>query len=225
MPDVSSQIDNVAEQISLNIDKASNELLADLYAIRRSMTAGQFTEIMLNADIEGMLTKKIAKAESLYINAHKTVLEGTKGFASIEPKKLTMFLEFNKQAFDKSIVTPLAANMKDTIARGIVAGLRESEIVAMVESTTISVAQIETVVNTQLNNYSRVVTNEMMKNAPKTAKYTYVGPSDDKTRPYCAEMIEAGELTLEQIEEKFADALIAGGGYNCRHKWEITDAG
>ena len=224
MPD-QQQIDNVAEQISTMIDKAGNELLADLYKIKRSMTAGAFAEIMLKADIEGMLTKKLQNADLLYITAHRTVLEGTKGFADIDPNKLTMFLEFNKQAFDTSIISNISANLKDVIGRGISAGLAETDILAMVTETTLSKHQVRTAINTQLNNYSRVVTNEMMKNAPKTARYSYVGPQDDKTRPKCAEMYGAGELTLKQLDSKYPAAKIAGGGFNCRHKWEMTYAG
>ena len=36
-------------------------------------------------------------------------------------------------------------------------------------------------------------------------------------------MASAGELTLDQIVSQFGEApLVDGGGFNCRHKWEIA---
>ena len=219
------QIVDVAEGISLMVDRAGSEIVADLYQIRRSMTAGAFADLMLEADIEGILKKKLTKADSMFISGHKSVLESTMGFAEINPDKLSLFIEFNRDAFEKSVITNISGTMKDTIARGVSAGLSEGEIALMVKDTTLTAAQVKTVVNTQLNNYSRVVTNEMMKVAPKNAKYRYVGPQDEKTRPICVEMGGVGELTLKELDASYPSAKIAGGGYNCRHKWEISDVG
>ena len=77
---------------------------------------------------------------------------------------------------------------------------------------------MQTLVNTTLNSYSRQVTNQMMSIAPKTTKYVYIGPVDDRTRDECLDMASAGALTLEQIISQFGEApLIDGGGFNCRH--------
>ena len=36
-------------------------------------------------------------------------------------------------------------------------------------------------------------------------------------------MASAGRLTLDQIKSQFGEAvLVDGGGFNCRHKWEIA---
>jgi hypothetical protein len=35
-------------------------------------------------------------------------------------------------------------------------------------------------------------------------------------------MLHAGELTLDEIEERFPGSLIDGGGFNCRHSWELV---
>ena len=63
----------------------------------------------------------------------------------------------------------------------------------------------------------------MMKNAPATTKYVYVGPVDDRTRDECLDMAAEGEITESEILTKFGEAVLAdGGGFNCRHKWEIA---
>ena len=74
---------------------------------------------------------------------------------------------------------------------------------------------METLINTSLNTYSRTVTNEMMKVAPKNTKYVYVGPIDDRTRDECLDMASVGELTESQIISQFGEApLTDGGGFN-----------
>ena len=63
----------------------------------------------------------------------------------------------------------------------------------------------------------------MMDIAPSNTKYVYIGPVDEKTRDECLQMASAGRLTLEQIKSQFGEAvLVDGGGFNCRHKWEIA---
>ena len=82
---------------------------------------------------------------------------------------------------------------------------------------------MQTLVNTTLNTYSRQVTNQMMKVAPNNTKYIYIGPLDDRTRDECLEYANAGELTEAQIESNgWSASLSDGGGFNCRHKWEIA---
>lgn len=63
-------------------------------------------------------------------------------------------------------------------------------------------------------------------------KYSYYGPNDKLTRPFCRHLIAAtknGKLyTRKQIEEMENDQLpnpfITGGGYNCRHSWALHAA-
>ena len=63
----------------------------------------------------------------------------------------------------------------------------------------------------------------MMDIAPSNTKYVYIGPVDEKTRDECLQMASAGRLTLDQIKSQFGEAvLVDGGGFNCRHKWEIA---
>ena len=61
-----------------------------------------------------------------------------------------------------------------------------------------------------------------MDTLPSAQKYRYDGPLDDSTRDECVDMINAGELTENQIISQFSgygDVLISGGGFNCRHQW------
>ena len=218
-----NEIDKTSEQIVKLVDKARADVLKQLYDIRRAYTLGAFTDLMLTIDLEGTLKNKLKNALSVYANAHRGVLETTIGFSEIDPKALTSLAKLNEQLFDNSIIRTISGNMRNKLVSGVQAGLTLTEITESVISSSISNAQMETLINTTLNTYSRQVTNQMMKNAPNNTKYVYVGPVDSVTRDECLDMAGAGELTLDQIITQFGEApLVDGGGFNCRHKWEIA---
>jgi len=221
-----SDIDNSAELIADLVDKARTELVNDLYKLGLNTDdATAFAQSLLDLDVEGTLKKKLQKATSVYANAHRKVLESTIGFAEIKAATLTTFAQLNEQIFDNSIIRTISGNIKTEVSKGILAGLTADEILVNVSSSSISNAQMQTLVNTTLNSYSRTITNQMMNVAPANTKYVYIGPVDEKTRPECLSMASAGRITESQIKSKFgASVLVDGGGFNCRHKWEIASS-
>tara|TARA_R100001443_G_C3354588_1_gene177649 strand:+ start:1042 stop:1758 length:717 start_codon:yes stop_codon:yes gene_type:complete len=221
-----SDIDNSAQIIADLVDKARTELVNDLYKLGLNTDdATAFAQSLLDLDVEGTLKKKLQKATSAYANAHRQVLESTIGFAEIEAATLTTFAQLNEQIFDNSIIRTISGNIKTEVSKGILAGLTADEILVNVSSSSISNAQMQTLVNTTLNSYSRTITNQMMNVAPANTKYVYIGPVDEKTRPECLSMASAGRITESQIKSKFgASVLVDGGGFNCRHKWEIASS-
>ena len=215
------QIDKASEQIVRIVDQARADILTDLYNIKRTMTLGAFIEIVSTIDIEGTLKKKVQKATAVYANAHRNVLESTIGFAKVESNILTGLATLNEQLFDNSIIRVISGHIRTQIVKGVQAGLPVTDIIDGVINASVSNAQMQTLVNTTLNTYSRQVTNQMMANAPKNTKYVYIGPVDDRTRDECLDMASVGELTESQIISQFGEApLTDGGGFNCRHKWE-----
>ena len=216
-------IDKSSEQIANLVDQARSDLLADLYNIKRTMTLGSFIEIVSTIDLENTLKNKLKKATAVYANAHRNVLTSTIGFGKVDGSILTGLARLNEQLFDSSIVRTIAGHIRTQVVKGVQAGLSLTEIADNLVDASISNSQMQTLVNTSLNTYSRQVTNQMMDIAPKTTKYVYIGPVDDRTRDECLDMSSAGALTLEQITSRFGDAvLVDGGGFNCRHKWEIA---
>ena len=217
-------IDRSSEQIANLVDKARAELVSSLYLIGKEIgDVGEFAEALLTIDIEGSLKSKLQKATSIYANAHRNVLESTIGFADINPRALATFATLNEQLFDNAIIRTISGNIRTQVVRGLQAGMTALEITEGVVSSSISNAQMQTLVNTTLNSYSRQVTNQMMDIAPSNTKYVYIGPVDEKTRDECLQMASAGRLTLDQIKSQFGEAvLVDGGGFNCRHKWEIA---
>jgi len=115
----------------------------------------------------------------------------------------------------------LAAQMQQQLSLGVFTGLTREQIIANIESAALSASQVETLVTTSLNNYSRSVTRSMMDEEPDDTLYQYIGPIDGKTRDICLLMGSSPPITSEQIEREFGSSVLSfGGGYNCRHKWQ-----
>ena len=223
-----SNIDANAIKIAELVDKARAELIQDLYKVGNEIKDAEvFVETMLQIDIKGTLKNKLKNATNIYINAHRQVLETTIGFENISGAVVTGLAQLNQEVFDDTLVNTIASHIRNEVVTGIQSGLTATQIIQSVTQSSISNAQIQTLVTTTLNDYSRTVTNEMMKVAPTNSKYVYIGPIDNKTRAECILYASEGALTLEEIESKgWEGTLTKGGGFNCRHKWEIaTDIG
>ena len=135
-------------------------------------------------------------------------------------EELQQLIAINMGVWDSYMVY-LSAQMQQQLVQGVYAGLTPDQIVENILSSGLSEGQLETLVTTALNNYSRMVTTSMMKDAPKDTKYIYIGPLDGKTRDACVQQMSVGSVTYSEIVKKFgSDVLVYGGGYNCRHKWE-----
>ena len=118
----------------------------------------------------------------------------------------------------------MAQIIKKEVVKGIISGTGIQSVVESVRGQgALSSAQLQTLINTAMNEYSRSVTKVMMDKMPKQTKYVYIGAIDDVTRDDCLDMAAAGALTEAEIINRFGDAvLVDGGGFNCRHKWEIS---
>ncbi len=219
-----NQIDNLSEQISLILNKAREELIFDLFKLGEELNDEVlFMKAIQELDIADALRKKTIKASSLYVNAHRKVLESTIGFAQIEAGTLSSFIALNQSVLDNAVINTVAAHIRNEVAKGMLAGLSPQAIADSVASASVSTKQIETLINTSLSTYGRMVTNQMMKVAPSNTKYVYIGPLDDRTRDECLEYAGAGAITEAQIISNGWEASLSdGGGFNCRHKWEIA---
>jgi hypothetical protein len=223
-----NKIDIASDQIADLVEKARAEMVRDLYNINSNIgNIDLFIASLIDLDIEGTLKNKLQKATSIYANAHRQVLESTIGFAQIQSGSLSLFAALDQNIFDSTITRVIAEQIKNQVIRGVKAGLSADAVIESVINSSISNAQMKTLVNTTLNTYSRQITNEMMDIAPDNTKFVYVGPIDEKTREICREFYGAGKITQKEIKskgEKWKKSLIDGGGYNCRHKWEIASS-
>ena len=115
----------------------------------------------------------------------------------------------------------LATQIQQQVALGSFAGLTRAEIIKNITDAALSSAQVQTLVTTTLNNYSRSVTRTIMAEEPDNTLYQYIGPIDGRTRDICLQMGKSTPLTESEIINEFGPSVLSfGGGYNCRHKWQ-----
>ena len=216
-----NNIDRASEQIALLVEQERNDIIKTLYNLKQSHTMGGLLDILLTVDIESNLKSKLRKATSIYANAHRNVLETTTMFGKPNGNLLVSFAKLNEELFDSAIVRTISEHIRTQVAQGLQLGLTRKQVIEMVATSSISNAQMQTVINTTLNTYSRMTTHQMMETAPADTLYNYIGPADGRTRDVCLQMISAGRITQAEIISNFGTSVLKdGGGYNCRHKWD-----
>lgn len=221
-------IDNIAKLIATKVDLLQAELVRDLLKLskdKRFQSIDDFLFALEQLNIEEIVLRKAENIITAYASAHTQVLADGKLIGEITENTLRVLTEFSKSSFTDSLGN-LGKVLRKEIVKGAIAGSRDTAILKAIQAQAgLSRAGMETLVTTGLNDYSRSVTKVQMDTLPKGQKYRYVGAIDNKTRPICLQMWEAGTLTQEQIKSRFgADKLVEGGGFNCRHQWLPSEA-
>ena len=135
-------------------------------------------------------------------------------------EEIQLLIEMDIEVWE-SYLTFLSAQIQQQVGLGAFAGLSRADIIKNISDAALSSAQVETLVTTSLNNYTRTVTSAIMEDEPNDTLYQYIGPIDGRTRDICLEMGSSPLLTQAEIIKNFGtDVLVYGGGYNCRHKWQ-----
>ena len=137
--------------------------------------------------------------------------------------EIQILIEMNEEVWE-SYIPYLSAQVQQQVALGSFTGLTVEEVVKNITAAALSPAQVETLITTSLSNYSRAVTHSIMLEEPDDTLYWYVGPLDSKTRDICVQYISADKVTHNEIVRMTNGqySLTYGGGYNCRHKWEVA---
>ena len=138
-------------------------------------------------------------------------------------EEIQVLIEMNEEVWD-SYLPYLSAQVQQQLALGSFTGLTAQEVVANITDAALSPTQVQTLVTTSLNNYSRSITASIMEEEPDDTLYWYIGPLDGKTRDICVRYMSADKVTQSEIlrMEDGRYSLTYGGGYNCRHKWEVA---
>ena len=219
-------IEKNSKQITQILMQVQEKTIAELFALKGNLEAQEFVRLIEGLDIKQIVNAKSANAISLYVSSHAGILESIEGFAEITEETLQALVNFNAESLLNDIDN-IAVNIKREVMKGAIVGVgKEGVLDELRKLTNMSEPQLKTIIDTGMNEYSRSVTRIMMEDMPDDTKYVYIGPTDEKTRTECLQMVASGEQTLEQINsfsKQFGrDVLINGGGYNCRHKWEIA---
>ena len=138
-------------------------------------------------------------------------------------EQIQVLIEMNEDVWE-TYLPYLSAQVQQQVALGSFTGLTTEQVVANITSAALSPAQVETLITTSLNNYSRAVTHSIMEEEPNDTLYWYIGPLDGRTRDICVRYMSADKVTqseiLNMVDGRYS--LTYGGGYNCRHKWEVA---
>ena len=216
-------IEQNAEEITRILLEVQEKAIAEVYALQGDLKAEEFVRLIENLDIKAIIRAKSANAINIFKESHSGMLQSIQGFATLSEETLQSLINYNTETL-LSQLDNMGAIIKKEVVKGVISGSPIQTIVDSVRGQgSLSPAQLQTLVDTAMNEYSRSVTNLMMDEMPKNTKYQYIGALDDRTRPECLEMMAAGDLTKSEIISQFgSEVLVEGGGYNCRHKWEIA---
>ena len=222
------KIDNIAAAVARQTDQLQKELIRDLLTLSKAdsfQTIDQFIFGLEQLDIQELVRIKSANILQGYTQAHTIVLQDTKLIADITEETLRSLTNFSRTTFADHL-GQMGNIIKKEIVKGAISGTTEKGIFdAIQQQAGLSNAQMQTLVTTGLNDYSRSVSKVMIDQLDTQQKYRYVGAIEDRTRDLCLDMWSAGELTKAEIESRFgANVFISGGGYNCRHQWIPVEA-
>lgn len=86
---------------------------------------------------------------------------------------------------------------------------------------------LHTLFDTQVSTFARQVEAIATADLPADQPFLYVGPSDQRNRPFCKEHV-GQVLTRDRIEQldngQLPNPFITAGGYNCRHSWLAVES-
>ncbi len=216
-------IEQNADLIADIILEVQERTISELYALRGNKSAEEFIRFIEGLNVEQVIFAKAENAISIFENSHAGMLQTIQGFSDLSEETLQILVNYNRDSL-LSQLDNMAQIVKKEIINGAIAGSPTKAVLDKVRGQgALSKAQLQTLINTSMNEYSRNVTKLMIDKMPDDTEYVYIGALDDKTRPECLEMMSAGRQTKAQIESRFGSKVFSeGGGYNCRHKWEIA---
>jgi hypothetical protein len=116
----------------------------------------------------------------------------------------------------------LVADSKSLIYRSYILG--ESVDISDIQEQfgDLAFSHVKTELNTAMADFSRTVSAKKAKDAGMDL-FLYVGPDDEVTRDFCAELLSKDPPIYREDEiganDQGGDAMTEGGGYNCRHQW------
>ena len=218
-----TKIDNIAAQVARQTDQLQQELVRDLLTLSKAdrfQSIDEFLFALEQLDIQELVRIKAQNIMQGYTSAHTMILKDMDIIANITEETLRSLTNFSTSTFADHL-GQMGNIIKKEIVKGAIAGSTEKGIFdAIQQQAGLSGKQMETLVTTGLNDYSRSVSKVMIDQLGENQKYRYVGAIDDRTRDVCLDMWGSGNLTKGQIESRFgASVFISGGGYNCRHQW------
>lgn len=162
-----------------------------------------------------------------YIKSQYQALDIKDPFADVDINVVQQLIDFD---LDR-VATNIDALIGDTrsVLMSTVLGGNTDALDAITEDLSDkAIANIETELNTMTQGFSRAVTADVGEQLGFSS-WEYIGPDDNITRPFCAEVLGAQNATYSTEEiaamdnGQGLDVMTFGGGYNCRHQWRPVE--
>ena len=216
-------IEQNSELVTEILLQVQEETIEQLYKLKGQKSAEEFLVFIEDLNVKEIIRAKSANAISIYEASHGVMLQTIQGFAAVAETTLVALKNYSTESLLNQLDN-MAQIIKKEVVNGIIAGTPVQTVLQAVQGQgALSRRQLQTLIDTAMNEYSRSVTKVMIDKMPENMEYQYIGALDEKTRPECLEMMAAGNLTKKEIIGRFgSEVFTSGGGYNCRHKWEIA---
>ena len=216
-------IEQNSELVTDILLQVQEETIEQLYKLKGQRKADEFAIFLQDLDVKEIIRAKASNAINIYDASHGVMLQTIQGFAAISEETLVALKNYSTESLLNQLDN-MAQIIKKEVVNGIIAGTPTQTVLEAVRGQgSLSRRQLQTLIDTAMNEYSRNITKLMIDKMPEKTQYQYIGALDEKTRPECLEMMSAGNLTKKEIEATFGSKVFTeGGGYNCRHKWEIA---
>ena len=216
--------DTASLQYARSIERVQQELVKQVFDLQKQgLSKNEILLVLQGLDMEDIILNKLnlnADIDRLMLE-YQNVLGAMEMTGTVTAESLNALREMDRSFYIKQ-AGGLGETLKKEIARGVIAGATEKEIADGIlrgAGGALRIDQVETLVNTGLNQFERNVKVEMAEFDEPNAKYVYIGIIDDKTRDICLLMASAGELTRDEIDSRFPNTFSNSAGYNCRHHW------
>lgn len=217
MPDVSNELEALAEQFSSKVKQSTDELVTGLHSAMADMTQEERMIFLNGAPVDELMEAKMSSAMVIYEEGVRRTLETTFTSSALSEPVLNSVLNQAKNKINADVIKHLSNDVTDKLINGMATGKFPNEIIKDLDLA-MPKHQVTTLVNTSYNQFGNSVTNLLAENLPDSTKFIYIGPFDEKTRDECRERIEKSPMTLKEIRSEYGglDNLL----WNCRHKWE-----
>ena len=217
-------IRRTVEELAAKFHLAQSEAISAMLGLVEGKTNAEAIAILNDLDVGVVMSAKTSGILTGYTAGNIGSLVSKEMFAPIGEFELQALLTQSEQYLSGHI-SALGSTLKQEVINGIINNRTVNEIMEVIGTKGYGAVGMRRILNDGLNNYSRAVSRMMMDEAPDNAKYIYIGPADEKTRPFCLSAIQAGARTMAEIKSmggEWFDSLTGGGGINCRHGWEMA---
>ena len=220
---IQDTIENASFQFAKAQEKVIQRLVSEIMELGSGLDRDDLLRVVSSIDIATYMLEELGFKNDIakLMNSYENLLLDTPFFAEISAGSLEA-MEILEQSTYFAHTSQISNSVRLETLKGIIAGKDENSIKNTITNLSgLRKDQAQVLANTSMNNFSRSVIKQQMDQSDPDQKYFYAGVIDDVTRDICLEMGSAGEMTQQEIEDKFGSGvLLDGGGFNCRHQWQ-----